>query len=59
MARSLTAVEGGTLLTGVEAVTADLRGGTDTLNYGATTTANVTVNLAARQRLGLHLDRQH
>jgi serralysin len=37
-------VAGGTV-TNVEAVTADLLGGTDTLNYGATT-ANVTVNLA-------------
>src|SRR5262245_52246899 len=39
----LTAIENGTLLN-VAAVTADLLGGADTLNYG-TTTAGVTVNL--------------
>src|SRR5207253_2762393 len=42
---ALTTVENGTV-TGVESVTANLGGGTDTLNYGATTAA-VTVNLAA------------
>src|SRR5262249_57158296 len=42
---ALTSVAGGTV-TGVEAVTADLAGGVDTLNYGPTTTAAVTVNLA-------------
>src|SRR5262249_23254998 len=41
---ALTSVAGGTV-TNVEAVTANLLGGTDTLNYGATTAA-VTVNLA-------------
>ena len=42
---ALTAFELGTVVN-VEAVTANLRGGTDTLNYG-TTTAAVTVNLGA------------
>jgi hypothetical protein len=42
---ALTSVAGGTV-TGVEAVTADLLGGTDTLNY-TTTTAAVAVNLGA------------
>jgi Ca2+-binding RTX toxin-like protein len=40
---ALTSVAGGTV-TNVETVTADLLGGTDTLNYG-TTVADVTVNL--------------
>jgi Ca2+-binding RTX toxin-like protein len=47
---ALITVEGGTV-TGVETATADLLGGTDTLNYG-TTTAAVTVNLGARTASG-------
>src|SRR5262249_38334797 len=46
----LTTVEGGTV-TDVEAVSADLLGGTDTLTYGATTAA-VTVDLAASSATG-------
>ena len=42
---AITQVEGGNV-TGLEAVIADLLGGTDTLSY-AGSTANVTVNLGA------------
>ena len=42
---AVTAFEGGTV-TGVESITADLAGGTDTLNYSATT-AGITIELAA------------
>ncbi|HEX8029062.1 MAG TPA: cadherin domain-containing protein, partial [Vicinamibacterales bacterium] len=47
---SITQFEGGTL-TGVEAITADLQGGTDVLTY-AGTAANVTVNLATNTASG-------
>jgi Ca2+-binding RTX toxin-like protein len=47
---SITNFEGGTV-TGVEAITADLAGGTDTLSY-AGSTAGVTVNLAAHTASG-------
>jgi len=48
---ALTSVATSTV-TGVEAVTADLLGGSDTLNYGTTTTAPVTVNLATGSASG-------
>ncbi|HEU4377500.1 MAG TPA: peroxidase family protein [Hyphomicrobiaceae bacterium] len=48
---SITAFEGGTV-TGVEQVTADLLGGTDTLSY-AGSTASVSVNLATASASGL------
>ena len=51
----LTGIEGGTL-SGVETVTADLLGGSDTLSYGTGTTAGVIV-IGGPHRLGLHLDR--
>ena len=47
---ALTGIAGGTL-SGVEIVTADLLGGSDTLSYG-TTTAAVTVNLATHSASG-------
>ena len=47
---ALTGIAGGTL-SGVEIVTADLLGGSDTLSYG-TTTAAVTVNLATTSASG-------
>ena len=49
---ALTSFTGGTL-TGIEAVTADLQGGTDTLAY--TTTANVSVNLTTHTASGFAL----
>jgi Ca2+-binding RTX toxin-like protein len=47
----LTGIEGGTL-SGVETVTADLLGGSDTLSYGTGTTAGVSVDLAAHTASG-------
>jgi Ca2+-binding RTX toxin-like protein len=47
---ALTQFEGGTV-TGVEAINANLQGGTDTLSY-AGSTANVTVNLATNTAIG-------
>jgi len=47
---AIASLAGGTV-TGIEAVTADLQGGVDTLSYGATTTA-VTVNLATGTATG-------
>jgi len=49
---SITSLEGGTVA-GVEAVNADLLGGTDTLNYAGTTAA-VTVNLATGSASGFN-----
>jgi Ca2+-binding RTX toxin-like protein len=48
---ALTSIEGGTL-SGVETVTADLLGDSDTLSYGTGTTAGVIVNLAAHSASG-------
>ena len=47
----LTGIEGGTL-SGVETVTADLLGGSDTLSYGTGTTAGVNVNLTTHTASG-------
>jgi Ca2+-binding RTX toxin-like protein len=48
---ALTGIEGGTL-SGVETVTADLLGGSDTLSYGTATTAAVNVDLTAHSASG-------
>ncbi len=48
---ALTGIAGGTL-SGVEIVTADLLGGSDTLSYGTGTTAAVTVDLATHSASG-------
>jgi Ca2+-binding RTX toxin-like protein len=48
---ALTGVGGGTL-SGIETVTADLLGGSDTLSYGTGTTAAVNVNLATHTASG-------
>src|SRR5262245_45430463 len=47
----LTSMEGGTL-SGIETVTADLKGSSDTLSYGTGTTAGVTVDLAHHSASG-------
>ena len=55
---AITEIEGGGSIVNVESVTADLLAGTDTLDYDDTT-ADVTVNLTTRHRVGLHLHRRH